>query len=245
MEQETPKTKREMLLEEQAELRRTLAEATEAVNRLSGGKKWWQSSKKNKSEKADTEIKIEKPKIKNNEKKQPIFEIKNFPRKEPIRYTNQNGSEELHNTDGSITVKHPDGKMEYYDKDGKLTNRNFLDGHAEFYENGILVNKIDPNKTVKQEITAKTPEQEVADFISEFRLQELLPTSFANLDIAQQLKVIMDLKKRIVDIVKSDAQTQYSESLKGQSFVQPIKNSITKETDLKNTEKEVFEKLKN
>ena len=111
-------------------------------------------------------------------------------------------------------------------------------------------------------VPAKTPEEEVADFISEFNLKELLPPGFADLNEAQALKVVQDLKQRIVDIVKTDAQTQYSEYLKTEmaKYVRPethvllrtldligekVTKAAKKETDFKNLEGKVFAELKN
>ena len=80
----------------------------------------------------------------------------------------------------------------------------------------------------------KTPSEEVNGFLSEFNLYQLVPREFRMLNEAQQLKVVRDLKRRIVDIVKSDAQTQYSEDLKGKSKIKAIASSLVKEKDIKN-----------
>ena len=187
----------------------------------------------------------------------------------------------------------PDGVVERYDENGELTSKIIPGGVMEYYKNGILYKMTFPNGTAeefdeqgkkiennaeekpeeskmasKKEVVQKTPEEEINDFISEFKLQELLPARFENLYEAQKLKVVLDLKRRIVDIVKSDAQTQYSEELKKETTasVAPagsklsiilktlkslpgtaltaIKKSATKETDLKNLENKVFEELR-
>lgn len=126
-----------------------------------------------------------------------------------------------------------------------------------------------PKKSEKaeKETLPKNPEEEIQGFISEFDLEPLLPREFENLYIEQKLKVIRDLKRRIVDIVKSDAQTQYSEDLKkktianvaptgsklssllgtikdmGKNLGIAIKTSVKKESDLRNAENKVFEEL--
>lgn len=120
----------------------------------------------------------------------------------------------------------------------------------------------------KKEPTPQTPEQEINNFIKEFNLDPLLPPEFTKpqeeggLTEAQKLKVIRDLKRRIVDIVKSDAQTQYSEDAKAimTKLLKPsnnivfkglvtaigtIGNAITKENDLKKAEEKVFAEFTN
>src|SRR3989338_4140679 len=102
-----------------------------------------------------------------------------------------------------------------------------------------------PKKPIEKETTPKTPKEEVEAFVAEFGLSPLLPSEFEGLNEAQKLKVIRDLKRRIVDIVKSDAQTQYSEDLKGKSVIKSIASSIIKESNVKNLEKKAFEELRN
>src|SRR3989344_2588610 len=99
----------------------------------------------------------------------------------------------------------------------------------------------------------KTPAEEVDNFFNEFNLRALLPSEFAELKEEQQLKVVRDLKRRIVDIVKSDAQTQYSGESKARlvkdkglfRLVGGLDEFIGKEAELKKTENAVFEKIKN
>ncbi len=102
----------------------------------------------------------------------------------------------------------------------------------------------DTSSTKKRKIEnrpeRRTPEQEVDDTVEELNLADIMPPEFMNLNVAQRLKVIRDLKRRIVDIVKSDAQTQYSEDAKGKSMLR----SITKEGDVRNLEKQAFTRLK-
>ena len=98
----------------------------------------------------------------------------------------------------------------------------------------------------------KNPQEEIAGFISEFNLDQ--SNEFFDLSTAQQLKVARDLKRMIVDVVKSDAQTQYSEELKERvrgdnnifkKALGAIADPIKKEVEVKNYEKKVFEELKN
>jgi hypothetical protein len=108
--------------------------------------------------------------------------------------------------------------------------------------------------------TEKETTKEASDFISQFKLESLLPSEFKDLDEAQRLKVIRDLKRRIVDIVKSDSQTQYSEFTKKKTaeMVKPDANiikrgaftaldavmqSLSKESNLKKIEGKVFNEL--
>lgn len=103
-----------------------------------------------------------------------------------------------------------------------------------------------PNKTKKggKEASPKTPKEEVEDFIIEFNLSPLLPEEFNNLNESQKLKVVQDLKRRIVDIVKSDAQTQYSEDVKTKGLGGKLVSSLTKKSDVENQEKTIFYELK-
>ncbi len=118
---------------------------------------------------------------------------------------------------------------------------------------GKMVSGLKKLVTKEAPTTPKTSQEQVADFVAKFDLESLLPAEFGRLEEAQKLKVIQDLKRRIVDIVKSDAQTQYSEGLKEKPLAKsvvnsivfsPVVNSIFRETDLKDLEKKVFEKLK-
>ncbi len=120
----------------------------------------------------------------------------------------------------------------------------------------------------KKETAPKTPAEEIKDFVGEFNLGPLLPPEFESLNETQKLKVIRDLKRRIVDIVKSDAQIQYSEELKkrvaataipagsklatslrtfknlSKAIGTSVKSSVTKERDLQNIEGQVFAKIR-
>ncbi len=60
----------------------------------------------------------------------------------------------------------------------------------------------------------KEAKEIVEEFLSEYNLRDIVPDNFNYLNEAQQAFVVQNLKKRIVDIVKSDAETQYSEDLK-------------------------------
>lgn len=98
-------------------------------------------------------------------------------------------------------------------------------------------------------------EGEVKMFVEELKLESLLPKEFNKLTETQQTKVIQDLKRRIVDIVKSDAQTQYSEELKDRKkwnsgilkvfeFIESAQDALyRKEKDVKNIENDIFERF--
>ncbi|MCC7160265.1 hypothetical protein IT399_00850 [Candidatus Nomurabacteria bacterium] len=108
-----------------------------------------------------------------------------------------------------------------------------------------------PEQEKQQEKTEEL-KGEIKTFVEELKLEALLPKEFNKLTEAQQTKVIQDLKRRIVDIVKSDAQTQYAEKLKDRAlwnsgilkifeFVEKAQNALyKKEKDLQNTENEIF-----
>ena len=87
--------------------------------------------------------------------------------------------------------------------------------------------------------------REVGDIIEKFNLDSLLPREFENLRERQKIRVLENLKRRMVDIVKSDAETQYSETWKKKSWGGKIWSGISKEKDLKNLEKKVFGEIKN
>lgn len=93
---------------------------------------------------------------------------------------------------------------------------------------------------LSKEVQPKTPEEQVKDFIAEFDLESALPPEFKNLKEGQQLKVVQALKHRIVDLVKSDAQTQYSEDLKEKGKIATIRASLNKESGLKTFEAKAF-----
>lgn len=113
-----------------------------------------------------------------------------------------------------------------------------------------------PEKKKKEKKSMpKNPKEEIDAFVAEFDLANehaLLPADFNTLEEPQKLKVIRDLKRRIVDIVKSDAQTQYSEELKERTrkdgklrALGAVMDSIKKEAEIKTFEKEAFEKIRN
>ncbi|MEX2052413.1 MAG: hypothetical protein WD991_01800, partial [Candidatus Paceibacterota bacterium] len=107
-------------------------------------------------------------------------------------------------------------------------------------------------KKEKKPVTIDDLQKNAEDFIAKLGLA--VPDSFHQLSQEQKIKVVQDLKKRVVDLVKSDAQTQYSEDLKKRitgdtnkfmQLVGAISDPLKKETEIKNLEKEIFEKIKN
>ncbi len=87
----------------------------------------------------------------------------------------------------------------------------------------------------------KSPEK----FTKEMDLELLVPLEFKNLDEAQKLKVVQDLKRRVVDIVKSDAQTQYSEFIKKEGVLGKISSSLLgKEFITASNERDSFNNIK-
>lgn len=87
--------------------------------------------------------------------------------------------------------------------------------------------------------------EEVATFVKDFGIEGLLPEGFKDLTPAQQLLIIRNLKSRIIDIVGSNAKTQYSAEFRGKGIgiFKKIKGSFTKASDLKRAEADVFKKL--
>jgi hypothetical protein len=132
---------------------------------------------------------------------------------------------------------------------------------APLTEEKILQAEQEKSKKGKEAIPKKTAGEEVKDFVDEYDLGPLLPAEFEGLSDAQKLKITQDLKRRIVDIVKSDAQTQYSEWTKDfikkqikpsdSKIIRGLKtvflsagNAVMKEMDLKKTEGKVFRDLR-
>ncbi len=57
-------------------------------------------------------------------------------------------------------------------------------------------------------------EKEALEFLKTFDLGGIIPEKFKDLNETQKLKVVRDLERRIVDMVRADSETQYSEALK-------------------------------
>jgi hypothetical protein len=112
----------------------------------------------------------------------------------------------------------------------------------------------------EEEFKTLTPEEMIEKQITELGVEKILPEVFNELKAEQKLLVLENLKQRIVDLVKSDAQTQYSEYLKqkivsgGENRTAKILNTIknisislkegvSKEAVLKNLENKVFQEL--
>jgi len=106
------------------------------------------------------------------------------------------------------------------------------------------VERLSVNKISETE-NPETPRGEVEDSIAEFNLDSLLPPEFNELDEGQKLKVVRDLKRRIVDIVKSNAQTRYSEHTKTSNFLKKLGSSIAREPLRGNWEHKIFQEVKN
>ncbi len=103
------------------------------------------------------------------------------------------------------------------------------------------------------------PREDVEDFVQKFNLRSRLPEAFHKLNPAQQLYVVENLKKRIVNIVKTDGEIQYSKHLKEKvaqsispknkiwEIVKNMGNSIkkgaSKEFELKKEEDIIFKEL--
>lgn len=92
--------------------------------------------------------------------------------------------------------------------------------------------------------TIPTPD-DVQDLIDNLGIESLLPEEFEKLNEFQKRKVLQDLERRIVDIVSSDAKTQYSKDFSEKGFFAKIRSSINKEKNIKDLEREIFEKIKN
>lgn len=98
----------------------------------------------------------------------------------------------------------------------------------------------EPKRPTAKEPAPETPEGEVKKFITEFKLETFIGPEFNDLNEAQKFKVVQDLKKRIVDIVKSEAQTQYSKDIKQRNVFEKIRASLNKELEIKNFESKAF-----
>lgn len=115
----------------------------------------------------------------------------------------------------------------------------------------------------KEEKKTKTPEEKIEEFLNQYNLKDKMVLDFEDLSIGQKMFVIENTKKRIVDIVKDDAETQYSVYFKEkmratnketkwlhQEIAKTIKvgktglkESMLKEAKLKDLESEAFKAL--
>ncbi|MBP6883808.1 MAG: hypothetical protein KBC06_01055 [Candidatus Pacebacteria bacterium] len=87
-------------------------------------------------------------------------------------------------------------------------------------------------------------ELEVGKFIEDLKIESLISPEFNALTIEQKLLVVRNLQNRIVDIVKEDSNTQYSEDLKSKKWLGKIWAGVKKEKTLKDIEAKTFEKIK-
>jgi hypothetical protein len=86
--------------------------------------------------------------------------------------------------------------------------------------------------------------EEPIDIIKEVEgLEALLPPSFQTLALPQKLKVMRDLRQRVVDIVRNDAQTQYSTAMKSKGIFKKLIGGVNKAGNLKDLERDLFKKL--
>lgn len=90
----------------------------------------------------------------------------------------------------------------------------------------------------------KNPSEGMSDFIEKLDLEQLLTKEFHTLKEEQKVKVITDLKRRIVDLVKIEAQTQYSEMMLSEPKIKKILSTLGKEKQLKNFENDAFRALR-
>lgn len=109
----------------------------------------------------------------------------------------------------------------------------------------LLKNETNLRQTGQTEAIKTDTEKEITAFIATYGLESLLPPGFNELSIGQKLLVIRSTEKRIVDLAKGDAQTQYSKdvALKGK-----IKGALTtmflKDRNIHRFEVEAFKKIK-
>ena len=109
----------------------------------------------------------------------------------------------------------------------------------------------------------RTPEEELENSLVNYNLKDKMPKDFESLSIPKKMFVIEGIKKRIVDMVKTDAETQYSlyykEKMKDDTketrwlhqdikkFAKTSKKGIQeaweKETNIKNLENKIFNSL--
>jgi len=116
----------------------------------------------------------------------------------------------------------------------------------------------------KEEEKPQTPEEKIESFLKEYKLEDKMPIEFADMSVGQKMFVIENTKKRIVDIVKGNAETQYSEYYKkkmatlnnkeakwlhqeiGKAFRKggaSLKESMLKEGTIKDLESDAFRAL--
>lgn len=168
-------------------------------------------------------------------------------------------------------------KQSYFDLQNKVENNTASEEERELYEqqknrrSEIEQEKDELNKFFLGEEYFATQDNgnteniqetnpEIRNFLQKLSLEGKDLVEFRNLNEAQKLKVVEDLKQRIIDLTKADANTQYAESISSgvkQStggFFNKIKvgfvnlknkigSSLTKETTIKDIEAESFKKL--
>jgi len=119
------------------------------------------------------------------------------------------------------------------DKEKKREEKQARQERKELEEEAYREDKEREKAKGKKEMT---PAEEVAGFISQFGLEPALPPEFANLSDEQKLLVVRQLKNRILDIVKTDAQTQYSEDYKQKGVFGKMRASLNREERTKGFE---------
>jgi len=168
-------------------------------------------------------------------------------------------------------------KQSYFDLQNKVENNTASEEERELYEqqknrrSEIEEEKDELNKFFLGEEyfarqntdnteTIQEANPEIRNFLQKLSLESKDLLEFHNLNEAQKLKVIEDLKQRIIDLTKADANTQYAESVKSKveqstgGFFNKIKvgfvnlknkigSSLTKKTTVKDMEAESFKKL--
>lgn len=148
-------------------------------------------------------------------------------------------------------------------KMGKPESELLAEGFTKAEIDDIYIQKSAPAVPAPQRVESSISSA-VKKYIAEYNLETILPQGFEKLSEDQQLFIIDSLEKRIVNIVKSDAETQYSEYLKEKlqgaapssnllkKIGVGIKNagvgiveSVKKEAVLKEKETAIFNELRN
>lgn len=104
-----------------------------------------------------------------------------------------------------------------------------------------------PEKETEQKTTERLPlagPKEVKDFIAKFKLEDALNSEFINLSPERKLQVVERLQKRIVDLVKSNAETQYSKDLSSRGKLKALRATFSKARETKTLEAEIFAKIR-
>jgi len=99
---------------------------------------------------------------------------------------------------------------------------------------------------IQEEKNTELKNETVANFVAQFKLEKIIPQEFSTLTEGQQLKVVQDLKKIMVNIVQLDSKNKYDEYMKEKfpnGFNRWLHKTFTKGYDMQDLEGKTFNEL--